>query len=411
MAALAPLGGPAAGGTRVAVTVGDGYETLSPLTDLGGSRHGLYCHFADSNGWQARVAGSSSAGGDAVVCDSPAYATGGLPHGVSVDREFTGGLYSTESPPQTTLHAAGLSGRDSWRLTGELPLESHRGLDSWKIVPEPRRQRCELDSCLVTVEVTLNGQDYTNSSSEFRFYDARVWRVRSMHPHGGPVAGGTTVTVHAAAGVRPVGALRCLFGGARPVPATAVSASDGSGGLSFRCDSPRARLRQAHGEAVELMLSVNDGQQYLRGDSAMFTYFPVAPVNGLSVTGIRPLGGPSAGGTLVHLRGARLANLGGQVSDHAYPLPALITTLTYWPPTTSYHLWPPLATSDLTSYSSAALPVLDVARALARNLGRVRAPHVPRPEAADALDPAHLHGGGVQEHLDPRARERQWCPG
>ena len=46
------------------------------------------------------------------------------------------------------------------------------------------------------------------------------------------------------------------------------------------------------------MLSVNDGQQYMRGDSMMFTYFPVAPVTGLSVTRIRPLGGPSAGGTL-----------------------------------------------------------------------------------------------------------------
>ena len=73
------------------------------------------------------------------------------------------------------------------------------------------------------------------------------------------------------------------------------------------------------------MLSVNDGQQYMRGDSMMFTYFPVAAVTGLSVTRIRPLGGPSAGGTLVHLRGARLTNLGGQrclFSTSLEPAPA-----------------------------------------------------------------------------------------
>ena len=88
------------------------------------------------------------------MCDSPAYVTGGLPHGASVARAFTGGLYSRDAPPKTTLHPAGLSGRDSWRLSGELPLESHRGLDSWKVVPEPRRERCALDSCFVTVEVS-----------------------------------------------------------------------------------------------------------------------------------------------------------------------------------------------------------------------------------------------------------------
>jgi len=53
-----------------------------------------------------------------------------------------------------------------------------------------------------------------------------------------------------------VGASRCLFGGARPVQATAVSATDGSGGLSFRCDSPRARLRQAHGEVISISKQV-----------------------------------------------------------------------------------------------------------------------------------------------------------
>jgi len=42
---------------------------------------------------QARVAASLTAGGDAVVCNSPAYVTGGVPHGESVARDFTGVLH------------------------------------------------------------------------------------------------------------------------------------------------------------------------------------------------------------------------------------------------------------------------------------------------------------------------------
>ena len=119
---------------------------------------------------------SLAAGGGTVACLSPAYETGGVPHGEAMARDVTGGLYSKENRPTTTLRPSGLSGRDSWRLTGEQPLESHRILDSWKRVPEPRRERCELDSCLATVEVTLNGQDYTNSRVRVRVR-ARV-RVR-----------------------------------------------------------------------------------------------------------------------------------------------------------------------------------------------------------------------------------------
>ena len=70
--------------------MGDGYETLSPLSDLGGSRHGLYCQFADSNGWQARVVASLAAGGGTVACLSPAYETGGVPHGEAMTRDVTG---------------------------------------------------------------------------------------------------------------------------------------------------------------------------------------------------------------------------------------------------------------------------------------------------------------------------------
>ena len=144
------------------------------------------------------------------------------------------------------------------------------------------------------------------------------------------------------------------------------------------------------------MLSVNDGQQYMCGDSMMFTYFPVAAVTGLSVTRIRPLGGPSAGGTLVHLRGARLTNLGGQVTTHtvAHPLmtyssipsPTLLPVTSYFSLLTPYSLRLSPYFLLLNSYSSAALPVLDVARACARNLAWVRAPHTsPSPSPSPCL--------------------------
>lgn len=249
IAELEPLGGPATGGTRVTVTLGDGFETLVPLADLGGSRHGLYCRFIHAGGWQERVAASMSAGADTLLCDSPA---------------FTG------------------AGRG----------ESSTG-------------------SLTTFDVSLNGQDYTDSSRTFRFYDADSWRLLSMQPRGGPVIGGTIVTFQAALGVRSLGAARCLFGSARPVPAS-IDATEGAA-IQLRCASPRAWIRQQHGESVELTVSVNGAQQSLRAvpHARVFTYFPVQPVGGLGIDRLNPSGGPSAGGTLIHVHGARLRNLGG----------------------------------------------------------------------------------------------------
>ena len=75
-------------------------------------------------------------------------------------------------------------------LSYSLPTTSHRGLDSWKIVPEPRRQRCELDSCLVTVEVTLNGQDYlppqTPHISSYAYYPVDAAPNPNPNPHPNP---------------------------------------------------------------------------------------------------------------------------------------------------------------------------------------------------------------------------------
>ena len=45
------------------------------------------------------------------------------------------------------------------------------------------------------VEVSMNGQDYTSSQAPFLFFDKALVHVSSLVPFGGPLSGGTLVTV------------------------------------------------------------------------------------------------------------------------------------------------------------------------------------------------------------------------
>ena len=278
VASIVPLGGPAAGGTHVTVALGDGYEPLSPLADLGGYLHGPHCRFTHASGWQHTVAASLSAGGEALLCDSPAF-----------------------NGPGT-----GPSRRHTLRMDGDLKVGY--------VGPE-------LDtSHPVYLEVTLNRQQYTRTNQTFRFYDERDWRLMSITPQGGPVTGGTVVTVGVSPSVRSLADARCHFGDARPVPARVETDGgdnvmfNADGSMRVSCTSPRAWRRQAkNGDAVELTMSVNGGQDYLRGQphALIFSYINVQPVVGLGTHWLTPSGGPAGGGTLVHVHGARLSNLGG----------------------------------------------------------------------------------------------------
>lgn len=292
VASIVPLGGPAAGGTHVTVALGDGYEPLSPLADLGGYLHGPHCRFTHASGWQHTVTASLSAGGEALLCDSPA---------------FTG-------------RRTGPSRRHTLRMDGDLKVGY--------VGPE-------IDtSHPVYLEVTLTRHQYTRTNQTFRFYDERDWRLMSITPQGGPVSGGTVVVVGVSPSVRSLAGALCHFGDARPVPAIIELDGGGNvklnvdGSLRVSCASPRAWRRQAkNDESIELTLSVDGGQDYLRGQphALIFSYINVQPVAGLGTHWLTPSGGPAVGGTLVQVRGARLSNLGGLICKfHALapPTPA-----------------------------------------------------------------------------------------
>ena len=63
----------------------------------------------------------------------------------------------------------------------------------------------------VRVEVTVNGQNYTDGGVLYRYYDDTAWRIHGFHPRGGPLGGNTSLAV---TGMRlqPLGDVRCRYG-------------------------------------------------------------------------------------------------------------------------------------------------------------------------------------------------------
>jgi hypothetical protein len=145
----------------------------------------------------------------------------------------------------------------------------------------------------VTVNVTLNGQQYTGSGAAFEFQQAAV--VTAVSPSHGPLHGGTTVTVHGVA-FADSGGLRCRFGTVA-VPAAFVSS------LELSCVAPA----QAAAGVQAVAVSNNNGSDWtqaafaLGGSSladlgAVFAYNEPAVV-----TAVAPVAGPAAGGTVVRV--------------------------------------------------------------------------------------------------------------
>ena len=252
-----PLGGPILGGTFVNVYLSD--HRL--LVDLGGKQHGPTCRFT--------------------------YAQ------PSADRDRVDN--------QVILVRASLYDCDEMRHCGS-------GRGSLLCAMPPYTGPLVAGAADVTVEVTINGQDYTRTGRTFRYYDPAAWRVLTFSPHGGPLTGNTSMVLHCEL-IQSLGDVRCRFG---EYPLTSeVNATIHSPSL-VRCISPAHWEQRFGSQHAEVQLTLN-GQDYLRfgPQSRQFSYYAVDGALGVSIRHLTPNGGPSAGGTLVRVSGTRLADVGG----------------------------------------------------------------------------------------------------
>jgi hypothetical protein len=187
------------------------------------------------------------------------------------------------------------------------------------------------------VALTLNRREVYETGQTFRYAPSPV--LSRIHPTGGPLAGGTVVSlfgVNLANGTH----YKCRFGGEAPTPALGGPVLDGpvpgslpleqfmtpatytgdaklAAGPSYaafgevlgagvvRCVSPNVSAfvepnRTATGDVVTLELSVN-GQEYTQQSHSFSRYAPI-------LTAVYPMSGPLAGAFRIELSGANLAN-------------------------------------------------------------------------------------------------------
>jgi hypothetical protein len=152
------------------------------------------------------------------------------------------------------------------------------------------------------VEVSLNGQDYTTSGPWFVAYDQGLVHVSGLVPHGGPLAGGTRVVVHGSSFVDHN--VHCRFGNGAAAVLVRAALLNAS---AIACTTPPDRSEPA-GTPVEVSLNGDVASHTLTTDGVLFVFYNASAV---SVSATAPLGGPSAGGTVVMINGSGFADLGG----------------------------------------------------------------------------------------------------
>lgn len=161
-----------------------------------------------------------------------------------------------------------------------------------------------------TVQISLNGVDWTISGQEFMFYDhARIF-ISLLEPEGGPIAGGTQLLVHGSA-FRQSEHLRCSWDD-NTSPSLKVEAT-WVGYHTLACISPP--IGSAGARSLEIAL---DDFHYTDINRQWTYYDPQA----LVISALDPIGGPVSGGTLLDIIGSGFAKLGGAVQHGSSYFPA-----------------------------------------------------------------------------------------
>ena len=318
---ITPSGGHRTGGTVVTI-VGDGFDVLD------GGAH-VSCQYGSpyNPAYNARytITRPSVVSRDKVVCLAPStkvtdtrelwIALNGFALDSGRDARSTGQNYTYYSPPTvvSVLPQAGvfsggtvvtLLGQGFQGLGGNTQLASCRFQTSNSVADTPPIElRPDFWTCrspnqtgiaegeAALVLVTLNAQQYVDTTYRFSYYALRIDDVSvNGGPPGGVSSGATVVTLSGFGFDR--GPVRyCRFGLLPRVEVLSVSAE------SLLCATPPA---DAAGD-VHLLLS-NDDVVYI--DTGLdYTYY-VQPTVFSAVT---PEGGPKRGGTLVTLTGAGFA--------------------------------------------------------------------------------------------------------
>ena len=167
-----------------------------------------------------------------------------------------------------------------------------------------------------TLEVSLNGVDWTSSKKQFTFYDHSRVFVSFLEPQGGPLDGGTMIMVHGSS-FRYTEHLRCAWndngtmGEALKVEATYIDYH------SLKCITPRTSPTGS--EKFDLSLEVGlDDYEFTNHDRKWTYYDPTQ----LVVSSVDPMGGPARGGTLLEVLGTGFHKLGGAVQHGSTALPS-----------------------------------------------------------------------------------------
>ena len=211
-----------------------------------------------------------------VVADARGPAKHAAPAGVGVN---------------VSLHGYNFTGGDDYRVRFSDPSMSPSIVpatfvnDSLVLCVAPS----DIDPQQATVELTLNGQQYTDPM-RFPFF-----AVHSVSPTTGPAAGGTLVLINGTA-FDTGGSYRCGFGGV-----AGVSVASRRDDYTLACYSPPTEVPFG-GRPLEVALNALD----FTSSNISFSYFP-AP----SMASVLPVGGPVDGETIVAVRTRALGGLGG----------------------------------------------------------------------------------------------------